>query len=440
MSHLLLTLGHGSSAILVDEGEIKIGYETERLTHKKSDSAFPELAIMEISKWYPIEEITEIFITHWFIDPEKDLKDQGKWYDEVFMEKVFGSVPITTLSREFTHHDAHANSVWCFNGTNMSDEETHTFVIDGFGSYGETVSIYNPDSSLAFRAYGFSRSLGLFYQYATSFLDMKENQDEYKLLGYESHIKDMWANLIAPDDVLDLAHVSAAKFYNRIQAGGLDVAFDPLLSLDALVATKKLFRDEFENVLKLLRIENEPRDSLLVRTVIAFYVQSVVEEVVLKLLHVHEVKNVFLAGGVFMNVKLNNAIANFLPGKTCIMPLCGDQGACIGLYAANRGLKWPGYLTWGRRSLCNIKHLPNIVINEDAGFVVDLISRNFIVNIVRGDMEFGARALGNTSTLALPTVRMWNISINSMAVQPLCLWLRWLWKSMQLSSSSMGMT
>ena len=49
MRYLLITLGHGSSAIYIDdEKNIVIGYEQERLSGIKADSQFPKDAINEI--------------------------------------------------------------------------------------------------------------------------------------------------------------------------------------------------------------------------------------------------------------------------------------------------------------------------------------------------------------------------------------------------------
>ena len=41
MRELLITTGHNSSAILLEDGRIQWGYETERITGVKSDSRFP---------------------------------------------------------------------------------------------------------------------------------------------------------------------------------------------------------------------------------------------------------------------------------------------------------------------------------------------------------------------------------------------------------------
>ena len=62
---------------------------------------------------------------------------------------------------------------------------------DGFGNKEEVLSLYEMNGSKLekiLRIYGYEHSMGLMYQYATSFCGMKENEDEYKFLGYESHV------------------------------------------------------------------------------------------------------------------------------------------------------------------------------------------------------------------------------------------------------------
>ncbi len=402
MSLLLLTLGHNSSAILVEGNEILIGYENERLTGVKSDSSFPVEAIMEISKWYPIEEVTDIFISHWFTNPDKPLEDQGKWYNEIFMKKVFPKAKIHTLSKEFSHHDAHANSARVFAGADMPFD-THTVVADGFGSYGEVLSIYGYNGELIFRSFGFGRSIGLLYQYATSYLDMKENQDEYKLLGYEGHIEEVFGGTHLIDEILDMAHIVTDDMYTDIMSGSISSAFDPMISIDALVATKKKIRDTLGILGMRIHLGPHTMSGMTTRVAVSFFVQTVVQNVMLKIFDNFKIRNANLVGGVFLNVKLNNEIAKHVSGLTCVMPLSGDQGAAIGLCASYTALKWPGHLYWGHRSLIDIPKMDDLLVSLDPHQVVSLLNNGSIVNLVRGSMEFGARALGHTSTLALPS-------------------------------------
>jgi predicted NodU family carbamoyl transferase len=68
--YLCLSLGHNSSAVMLFEnGDNPIGYEEERLSKKKSDSAFPILSItriLEVVGSDAADQVKEIYISHWF--------------------------------------------------------------------------------------------------------------------------------------------------------------------------------------------------------------------------------------------------------------------------------------------------------------------------------------------------------------------------------------
>ena len=97
------------------------------------------------------------------------------------------------------------------------------------------------------------------------------------------------------------------------------------------------------------------------------------------------------------------------------MPLAGDQGAAIGFVAKDRGYFNFNTLKLGKRNMMQDiekKLVPNSTVLsittksdfEDAvAKVARLVMNNKIVNIVTGAMEFGPRALCNTTSLFLPT-------------------------------------
>lgn len=408
--NLLLTLGHNSSAILVnDEGEVLCGYENERITRIKSDSQFPQAAIEEIRKHHEIPEHVTIYVSHWFINGI--LPDTiNKYWNPIYLNTEFPDCVIMTVGRDFTHHDAHAWSATAFVGDHLKD--ALVIVADGFGNFGETMSIYQRDGTklnILKRAFGFDTSLGLLYQYATSYLGMKENQDEYKLLGYEASIYDTARSEKELQLMIRRSEDLANSMYSKIMSNLTHDKYDPLCSVDALPALRlKYYVDIFDELLNEWHGYSEYAS----RVVISSFIQRVVEMVMLKVVNKYKAKDIILVGGLFYNVKLNQTISDAVSGQTSIMPLAGDQGAAIGLYhyATNGGFKWPAHLFWGKRKLDYDKirevNSPRLkVVSSDMetyDTIANLLESNCIVNIVIGDMEFGPRALGHTSTLALP--------------------------------------
>lgn len=428
MKALILTLGHNSSALFFDGVNKPIGYEQERLDGIKGSSAFPFNAIEKI-----IEEVgadlkgASLLVSHWF-DSFDETNFKEKYWNAQYVQDLIADFDLDfyPLMPTFTHHDAHAYSSRAFFLDSIIQErgrefdpnsKFHFVVADGFGNRQEVLSIYETTFkemiigkplTRIHRSYGYNNSLGLLYQYATSFCGMKENQDEYKFLGYESHIGE-----VCTQEQIEILKKSASETsktwmdnIDRHEQKDVDLAY---INVSELTSTKYLMHTAFTNVLNAV---NAGGDHYEVRVIIGFYIQAVVENIMTSLVHHFNMENVVLSGGCFYNVKLNKAIYDEVPGYVCVMPLAGDQGAGIGMYDYLYGKKTMfrfGDLCWGKRNLQPVE-VPNddhiIITNDRDQFVhhvVGLLNEDKIVNVMSGEMEFGPRALCNTSTLAKPT-------------------------------------
>jgi len=402
MRELLCTTGHNSSVILLEDGQVQWGYETERLTGVKSDSRWP---LEHLERWgQSVGKIDIAYITHWA--PTGQLSDMSsKHYDPL---PHLEGVPIVTLNpdpaEQRTHHDAHAYGALAYAGIQFPRKGAYCLVIDGFGICGEHLSVYALESGtpvLVKRVHGYDTSLGLWYQYATAFLGLKMHEDEYKLLGYETHIDlDLW------DQIQKYATHTAYEFLEQMSKSVFGSKYDPLYDVDALKNVKDRV---FKRLLKAAReFGVEDSTSFEGRAILACYVQAVLEKVVLQIIREFNPTHLLVSGGVFYNVKLNKVLLKSIGGYFCAYPLAGDQGNALGLYARLHPDWWfPNTLCWGRRSLRNVVNVPNLFVgNEDE--VYNVVARTLrttgFVNLVRNNMEFGPRALCNTSTLALPTM------------------------------------
>jgi predicted NodU family carbamoyl transferase len=139
---LLLTLGHNSSAIAIVDGKIINAYEEERLSGKKSDSRFPINAITRLGYL----RYDNVYVTHWEPFGQLDRMSLKHWQPD--MVPVYDK--LHTLSQEFTHHDSHMMSARAFLGRdNILMPSAWTIVADGFGNFGEVISIYDADGILA---------------------------------------------------------------------------------------------------------------------------------------------------------------------------------------------------------------------------------------------------------------------------------------------------
>lgn len=403
MKSLLLTLGHNSSGILVDDVELRWGYETERLSGKKSDSAFPVSAVATSG------DVDMAYVTHW--SPTGSLGDMSeKHWQPVWLS----GVPMRTLSTEFTHHDAHLWSAMHYAGPQFPyGRAAYGLVIDGFGNFGEHFSVYRIEKfrepKLVRRFHGYGTSLGLWYQYATAFMGMKMHEDEYKLLGYEAHVLE--ADAVALDE---MAEIASEKWLDWMYESVYGSAYDPVYNVDALPEVRRLVFEHLGGVMRARAISDPTATGG--RIVLSYYVQQVLERVVRRVIEqlAPDARSLLCAGGVFYNVKLNKILLDLVAergGQFCVNPLAGDQGAALGLYFYDRpGIKFPADLCWGRRALRDVGHIEGVHFVGDelaaTKLCSELLASRGVVNLVRGSMEFGPRALCNTSTLALPTRAM----------------------------------
>jgi carbamoyltransferase len=150
------------------------------------------------------------------------------------------------------------------------------------------------------------------------------------------------------------------------------------------------------------------------------------------------IRRLALSGGVFMNVKANKRIMEMRQVVDLfVFPSCGDESNAMGA------------AFWQEAELGKTRHLPSIdaiyygpdfdptetravVERRSAGkdwtvqefpdeaidiAIADLVAQGEIVARARGKMEFGARALGNRSILADPTVPRVVDTINYMVKQ-----------------------
>lgn len=434
---LMLTLGHNSSAVYFD-GVKATGYEEERLNRHKSSSAYPRLAIEEILKNVDIAQGSYVFVSHWF-DRLDFHESPNKYFDKQHFDDLVSkySLKKVFLNEEFTHHDAHAWSAISFLKDKWNPEvhdrqvsfgdKFHVIAADGYGTSQEVFSIYEFEAGnrssrprLIERFYGYKYSLGLMYQYATSYCGMKENQDEYKFLGYETHV----TSLLTKGSISRLRELAQIKSKDMFESmvkdpdcRGLDWR-DPvdLVNLKSLAATKLLWSEHFDRVVKEVAPGLAGRN---LRIVIGHYIQELIEGVVSRMIDRHSIKHLALAGGIFYNVKLNNRALRKVSGLFSVVPLAGDQGCGTGMYEAHiGGFKW-GDLKWGPRP--QFKEWSAQIAREDLEkygdhiryyssedkerCVVDTVKAledNLLVNVVKSRMEFGPRALCSTTTLSIP--------------------------------------
>lgn len=407
MYSLILSLGHNSSAILVNSyHHIICGYEEERFSGIKSDSHFPIKSIEAIKNNFPSEfkEIKYAYITHWetFADVNKMSK---KHFNKDELYGILGNVIIlSNNSPVFTHHDAHMLAAYSYARRNFE----YCIVADGFGNFNEVFSLYK-NNTLLFRSHGYGKSLGLWYQYTTAFLNMKMNQDEYKLLGYEAYINDFdEIDHKKKKNINEEIKKLSRHMIRNLFSSPIGYKLDALYDIESLVIFRDFIISYWKKVCKRLDMDfsNEKRE-LLTKVIIAFILQSSIEEVFKYILTKFNIKSVLLSGGLFYNVKLNHLICENVD-EICVYPWAGDQGAGLGVYQYHNNHQLIiDDLCIGKRDLSDIQESENLFVYDNIfssyGPCIDMLRQDKIINLVYDNMEFGPRALGHTSSLMLPS-------------------------------------
>src|SRR5690606_21940366 len=140
-----------------------------------------------------------------------------------------------SLSPDFTHHDSHLESAMVFAGPDFASKYT-AIVADGFGSFGECISVYNVQGGayqLKHRVFGSEKSMGMLYQYATAFMGMKMHNHEYKMLAYEVHLPEV-LEYHEIETLRDMIKETARQYLRSMHNLTLSNEFDPVTDLEAL--------------------------------------------------------------------------------------------------------------------------------------------------------------------------------------------------------------
>jgi carbamoyltransferase len=419
---------HDSAACLVRDGVIFAAAQEERFTRKKHDPRFPKNSIR-----YCLEEAG---IT------SKDL-DHVVFYDKPFLtfERLLMSyltvapkglrswleaMPLwlgqklhipKVIQREigyegdilFTeHHEAHAASA--FYPSPFS--EAAILTIDGVGEWATgSYGLGKGRDITLLKELHFPDSLGLLYSAFTYFTGFKVNSGEYKLMGLAPYGKPRYKDLIL-SELVDVK-----------EDGSLRLNLSYFDFLGGLRMTNNRFSKLFGGP------PREPETQITDREMdIAASIQSVTEEIVLKMVHhvFKETKQKYLclAGGVALNCVANGRILREGPFQEIwIQPAAGDAGGSLGAALS----VWYRYLNHERtiqenqdsqmgsylgpyfandaiEMFLERNRYPYRKLNSEnrAQMIAQEIAAGNVVGYMAGRMEFGPRALGARSILGDP--------------------------------------
>lgn len=412
---------HDSSVCLFRKGQLIFACEEEKFTGIKHDNRFPINALKYIFDKYRIKR-NEIESVCFYEDPYLKSDRVNTTFFKNFLEcplEVSKSLIKTKvnnwkLKRELKkisdkvffskHHESHI--FYSYYSSPFTDAVILS--VDGVGEW-ETMSVgYVSDGDFKIVPLaGYPHSVGLFYSAMTSFIGFKPNEGEYKLMGLA-------------------AYGNPEKYRSKIN----QLIVHNCASLKTNMVYFSWDRDCLmfnEELIELMGIENRlPEEPITQDHMdIAASVQEKYEQILFEVLKDIQLftnsNNLALAGGCAYNGTANGKITDNTNFKRLwIPPAPSDAGSCIGaclnyFHTQKRPIKihtdaflGPEYnevdilRVISKTKGINYKkyqltHNLNRKVSEE-------ILDGKIIGWHQGKIEFGARALGNRSILANPTL------------------------------------
>lgn len=437
--------GHNAAACLLEDGVITAAIQEERLTRIKNHDVFPARAVQWLLEragcgWAGIDGVAlnghhmpvhrdrarlirdtrlggslrpDRLIKRWArATPILDLWKARRWRAREDEARAAGVDPARLTPVD--HHRCHAAAAYW--GGPFRGEPVLVLTADGAGDdLCATVSVARENGQLE-RLATISEhdSPALVYLTVTTLLGMVPNEHEYKLMGMAPYASPRGAEEVCAifEQWLEWDPERPLAWRRRRGAPGAYHLYDYL--------KRRLDLKRFDIVCGGLQL----------------WVERLLAEWVRRAVRATGVRKVALSGGIFMNVKANQAIAELPEVEDLfIFPSCGDEtnamGAAFALYhdlAQSDALPIQplGPIYWGpepgedeiRRALEAAGGEFHWEKPADiAAHAAEFLARGEVVARMAGRAEFGARALGNRSILANPSkpgvVRVINEMIKS---------------------------
>jgi carbamoyltransferase len=428
-----LNIGHDSSAVLVKDNEILAAASEERFTRIKHYAGLPfeSTAFCLRKAGIEFEDVDVIAVPSVQLSPNHDLflGLKGKYSRfSVDMPGASSSRKLRyTLSKIFwrlvglpettpptyirmyqaadkqiirvDHHLSHAASAYYTSGF---DEKTLVVTSDGWGDYVSTCAYVAEDGRLEpVMNASPAGSLGYFYAAVTEALGWWVSDGEGKVMGLAAYGK--------PDTVTDgVLEPLLPQFVNGELKRGHN------FGLPSSFAIKDAYHFHFgDSTYVLDALAKYKREDVAARA--QRLLEDAMVDIVSAWMKRTGARNLAAAGGVFLNVRMNQRIAQRCrPEQFHIFPNAGDAtlGAALYGYVKVSGERKPIQMNnvyWGPEysddeieQVLRSRNLKYERRADIAGTCADLLADGKILGWFQGRMEFGPRALGARSILVDP--------------------------------------
>jgi carbamoyltransferase len=414
--------GHDSGAALLDGNRVLFAVNEERLTRRKLEVGFPKQSIracldhaeisngdleeIAISTWDPAKTLTRLFpgLKEKYYLLRRRKTEPPRWSGKLLKYPITEFTP-NGISRRLServvraelrklgfrkvrlslvnHHEAHAAAAAFFSPF----PECLVVTLDGIGD-GLSGTIYTKSDGGLHPVQRVSgrNSLGIFFEHVTNLLNMRELEDEGKVMAladYAYPVPDR-ENPLLPFFTVDGLSLRARYGSLRMYRELAKVLWRYPSEQFAHMAQKTLETHALKWVQNAIRITGRRR--------------------------------VALAGGVVSNIKLNRLIRELPETEDLfVFPHMGDGGLALGAAAARNhvlhgvtaypctDLFWGPSFSEGEMEQTLIENGVSYSKPDSPEMkAAELIAEGNIVFWFQGRMEYGPRALGDRSILARP--------------------------------------
>jgi len=399
------TLGRDSAVALLNENSILFAIEEEKLDHLQDSQEIPRLALLRClhENHLRLEECRAIALAQREVSPASPRSRRKRNPQSASQDQLMQLLRGGPRPARFDHHLCHAASAYYTSGF---DRALILSLDQGTSSQAGLIAVGDGDEIEPLQVLKFPDSLGWFYSRVTELAGLRPQRDEHKLQWLS---KDGQPEYLATFRKLFVWKPNGIPALNRRYfATGPD--------------RRGIFSPSFYRELGLSSRGHSPSPAA--RANLARSAQDFLEEIVLQLAtnfaEQTRAHSLCLAGGVFQNVLLVNALEARSPFKNVyVQPVAGNAGTALGAALLSRK-KLTGHsgrapmssLAFGihtnaqemKAVLDNCKIAYRYLIGEDQTIeeVVRLLHRDKIVAWCQGRSEFGHRALGHRSLLASP--------------------------------------
>lgn len=442
-----MELGHNASVALMIDGKIVNAISEEKFDNIKNSSTFPLKSIkwlLEENKLTP-KDITAIAVSGIYV-PLKDVilsskvaNKVGKKAKMTFKTKIWRELDYSlgkksqlfrnfvmsarfkyTLSKTkkgkeilysilnkklgirkeqvhfIPHHDSHAYASYYGLSQNRDNEKALIITMDGAGDHEfATISKVENNTIKRLSQTRWDHSIGFVYSKSTQFLGMKALEHEYKVMGLAPYAKDYYKE-------------TYEKIFKNIVKINKDLTFTSKFPFNR-------FDVHLEKTAQYERFDN-------IAAALQSFTENITKKWVEMIIKKYKISNLYLGGGVFMNVKLNKIIQEMPQVKQVnFLGSCGDESNAIGsayglfkkLYSAKDiqplenfylGVEYSNEEVekYIKKNKLDKKYKVS-KIKDIEKEIAKIIAKGGIVARFKGKNEWGARALGNRTILGDPS-------------------------------------